>query len=488
MKPRNAAVPLSPPLTSEAPISSQRERPRLHWRLTGYAGTALASLVLWASASAAWAQDAAALDSGDTAWILASSALVLMMTLPGLALFYGGLVRAKNVLSVLMQCMISAGAVGVLWIVCGYSLAFGTQGELIDGVLADFSVAGLVGMTSADLRSGTAIPEFVFVMFQGMFAIITPALMAGAFAERMRFGVYLAFISLWLMLVYVPLAHMVWGGGWIAESLGAIDFAGGLVVHMSSGFSALVAAIILGKRHGYRRDPMPPHSLPLTVVGAGMLWVGWFGFNGGSALGANGDAGLAFLTTQTAAAAAILTWALIESLREGQPTVLGAATAAVAGLVAITPACASVSPLGAIAVGAGSSVVCYFAVTMLKPLWGYDDSLDVFGVHGLGGVWGALATGLFITQTALPEGVGWGEQIAKQVLSIGFVAMYAISITFGLLMALRVLFGSLRVDAESEQMGLDLALHSENAYTLQPAGTFIGHSSPPASHEQSGAA
>ncbi len=469
--------------------SSAEQRSRsLHRGARAAQLTYLLFLLSLAFAEPARAQGEPTLDSGDTAWLLTSSALVLMMTLPGLALFYGGLVRAKNVLSVLMQCMISAGAVGVLWILLGYSLAFSEQGELIGGMLGDLSAVGLSSIGPEDLRSGTAVPEYVFAMFQGMFAIITPALMAGAFAERMRFGAYLGFISSWLLLVYVPLAHMVWGGGWIASSLGALDFAGGLVVHMSSGFSALAAAILLGKRHGYRHDPMPPHSLPLTVVGAGMLWVGWFGFNGGSALGANSDAGLAFLTTQTAAATAVIGWALIEVLHTGKATVLGAATAAVAGLVAITPACAFVSPLGAIAIGAGASGVCYFAVTVLKPLWGYDDSLDVFGVHGMGGVWGALATGLFITEAALPEGVGWGAQIAKQVLSIGFVAVYSIAISVGILLALRVLLGSLRVESEDEQRGLDLSLHSENAYTLQPAGTMVGHAPAAAPREHSGAA
>ncbi|MEN8162375.1 MAG: ammonium transporter, partial [Myxococcota bacterium] len=300
------------------------------------------------------------LSPGDTAWMMTSTALVLMMTLPGLALFYAGLVRAKNALSLFMQCMVSAGIAGVLWVLVGYSLAFG-EGNAFVG---DLSKLGLAGIT-VDTLWGT-IPEYVFVMFQGMFAIITPALMIGAFAERLRFGPYMAFITLWLVVVYCPLAHMVWGGGWIG-GLGALDFAGGLVVHMSSGFSALVAALYLGKRRGFGKEPMPPHNLPFAVIGAALLWVGWFGFNAGSELAADGTAALAFINTSTAASMAVLGWMAIEWLHRGKPTVLGAATAAVAGLVAITPACASVSPIGALGVGFGAAVVCYIAVTLLKP-------------------------------------------------------------------------------------------------------------------------
>jgi Amt family ammonium transporter len=414
-----------------------------------------------ASAQEAVAQagGASALNSGDAAWVLTSTALVLLMTLPGLALFYGGLVRSKNVLSILMQCLISAGLIGVLWVVIGYNIAFG-EGNLFFG---DFSI-GLSGI-SPDTLSGT-IPAYVFVMFQAMFAIITPALMLGAFAERMRFGPYLAFIGIWVLIVYCPLAHMVWGGGWIGENLRAMDFAGGLVVHMSSGFSALVAAMLLGKRRGFGKEPMPPHSLPLTVIGASLLWVGWFGFNAGSALAADGTAGLAFLTTHTATAAAVLGWVGIEWLHRGKPTVLGAATAVVSGLVAITPACAFVSPLGSIAIGLGAAGLCYTAVTILKPAAGYDDSLDVFGVHGVGGMWGAIATGLFVADFALLEGVSWGGQVARQFLSVIFTAVFAIGLTFVILSALRLLFGDLRVDAEGEYEGLDLAEHSESAYTL----------------------
>jgi Amt family ammonium transporter len=397
------------------------------------------------------------LSPGNTAWMMTSTALVLMMTVPGLALFYGGLVRAKNVLSILMQCLISAGLVGVLWVLFGYSLAFAEGNAFVGGL----GKLGLSGITTKTLW-GT-IPEYVFVMFQGMFAIITPALMIGAIAERMRFGPYLAFLAVWLVLVYCPLAHMVWGGGWLG-GMGALDFAGGLVVHMSSGFSALVAAVYLGPRGGFRKVPMPPHSLPLTVIGAALLWVGWFGFNAGSALAADGTAGLAFLNTSTASSAAVMGWVIIEWIHRGKPTVLGAATAAVAGLVAITPGCAFVSPLGSIAVGFGAAVFCYVAVTLLKPAAGYDDSLDVFGVHGVGGTWGALATGLFIADFALPEGVSWGGQLWIQLKSIGFTALFAPVLTGVILLVLRAVFGDLRATDEGEAEGLDLSEHSESAY------------------------
>jgi Amt family ammonium transporter len=431
-----------------------------------FVSIATVALALSLVAAAAGAQDVIEVDEvvevinpGDTAWMLTSTLLVLMMTLPGLALFYGGLVRTKNLLSVLMQCMISAGLIGVLWVIAGYSLAFGEGNAFI----GDLSMVGLSGIT-ADSVSGT-IPTYVFVMFQGMFAIITPALMLGAFAERMRFSVYVVFITIWVFVVYVPLAHMVWGGGWIGSQLGALDFAGGLVVHMSSGFSALVAAIYLGKRRGYGREPMPPHSLPLTVIGAALLWVGWFGFNAGSELAADGTAALAFLTTNTATAAALLGWVAIEWLHRGNPTVLGGATGAVAGLVAITPACAFVTPGGALAIGFGAAAICYAAVTLLKPTLGYDDSLDVFGVHGVGGTWGAIATGLFIADFAAQDGVSRAAQVIKQLTSVGFTAVYACLGTIVILVVLKAIFGTLRVEDEEEFVGLDQAEHSESAYT-----------------------
>ncbi len=434
------------------------------------------------AASAAWAQDAAApvaVDSGDTAWVLTASALVLLMTLPGLALFYGGLVRVKNVLNVFMQCFLAAGVVGVLWVLVGYSLAFGTGNAFI-GDLSKLGLSG-IGVDSTVENFATPprhIPEYVFVMFQAMFAIITPALIIGAVAERMRFSVYLAFISIWLLVVYCPIAHMVWGSeGWIFKD-GALDFAGGLVVHMSSGFSALVAAIMLGKRRGFGKEPMPPHSLPLCLIGAGLLWAGWFGFNAGSALSASGLAALAFTNTGTAASMAVLTWAAIEWLHRGKPTALGGATAAVAGLVAITPACGSVSPMGALAIGIGVSLICYAAVTFMKPAFGYDDSLDAFGVHGLGGAWGAIATGIFA--------VGVESNLAQvgiQLKGVVFTAIFAPAATFVILSVLKLVFGSLRTDAEDEVDGLDLSQHSESAYVFgsstggyESAAASLGHS------------
>jgi Amt family ammonium transporter len=438
------------------------------------------------SATTAFAQDAAPVvttDSGDTAWVLAASALVLMMTLPGLALFYGGLVRSRNVLNVFMQCFLSAGVVGVRWVLVGYSLAFGTGGAYI-GDLSKFGLqsVGVDAMVANFASPPRQIPELIFVMFQAMFAIITPALILGAVVERMKFSAFVAFITIWLLVVYCPIAHMVWSAeGWIFKA-SAIDFAGGLVVHMSSGFSALVAAIMLGKRRGFGKEPIPPHSLPLCLIGAGLLWTGWFGFNAGSALSASGLAALAFTNTSTAASTAVVTWAAIEWLHRGKPTALGAATAAVAGLVAITPACGNVSPLGAIAVGAGVSIVCYLAITVLKPAFGYDDSLDAFGVHGLGGAWGALASGIFAT--TLGAGIeSNGAQIMVQLKGIAFVAVFAPLMTLIILSLLKLVFGSLRVDEEAEAEGLDLSEHSEAAYTTlggggafsAPAGGTVSH-------------
>jgi Amt family ammonium transporter len=437
-----------------------------------------AILAVLTTSGIALAQDAAAdapaaIDSGDTAWVLVSSALVLMMTLPGLALFYGGLVRGKNVLNVLMQCFISAGIVGVLWILVGYSLAFGPGNAWI----GDFSKVGLAGVTMDSVTANFAtparnIPEYVFIMFQAMFAIITPALILGAIAERMKFSVWIAFITIWLLVVYCPVAHMVWGAeGWIYKA-GAIDFAGGLVVHMSSGFSAIVAALMLGKRRGFGKDPMPPHSLPLCLIGAGLLWTGWFGFNAGSALSASPLAGLAFLNTSTAASAAVVAWAVIEYLHRGKPTALGGATAAVAGLVAITPACGAVSPLGSMAVGIGVTLVSYAACTFLKPALGYDDSLDVFGVHALGGAWGALASGLFAV--TLGSGIESNvQQVMVQLKGIVFVAIFAPVATVIILSALKLAFGSLRVSEEEEVEGLDLSQHSESAYSGTGSGGHL---------------
>jgi Amt family ammonium transporter len=407
-----------------------------------------------------------AIDSGDTAWVLTASALVLLMTLPGLALFYGGLVRAKNMLNVLVQCFASAAIVGVLWVLVGYSLAFGDGNAFI----GDFSKLGLAGITIDSVVANFAspprgIPELVFAAFQGMFAIITPALIIGAVVERMKFKAFAAFIALWVLFVYCPIAHMVWAGKGYFFAKSALDFAGGLVVHCSAGFSALVAALVIGKRKGFGKEPMPPHSLPLCLAGAGLLWAGWFGFNAGSALSASGLAALAFVNTATAASAATLAWAAIELLHRGKPTALGAATAAVAGLVAITPACGNVSPLGAIAVGLGVSVICCAAVTFLKPLLGYDDSLDAFGVHGVGGAWGAIATALFAT--SFGAGVETRtDQLLIQLEGVAFVALFAPLATLAILKGLAFAMGSLRVDDESEFEGLDLAEHSESAYAL----------------------
>lgn len=409
-------------------------------------------------------------DSGDTAWVLVASALVLMMTLPGLALFYGGLVRAKNVLNVLVQCFACAAVVGVLWILVGYSLAFGTGNAFI----GDFSKVGLAGVTMDSVVANFAspprnIPEYIFVMFQAMFAIITPGLIIGAVAERMKFSAFVAFVAIWLLVVYCPIAHMVWSSEGYFFKASAIDFAGGMVVHMSSGYSALVAAIVLGKRRGFGKDPMPPHSLPLCLMGAGLLWTGWFGFNAGSALSASPLATLAFLNTSTAASMATLVWAAIEWIHRGKPTALGAATAAVAGLVAITPACGNVSPMGAIAVGTGVSIICYLAVTVLKPLAGYDDSLDAFGVHGIGGTWGALASGIFAV--TLGAGIETNmQQFLVQLKGVLFTAIFAPLATFVILVALQFVFGSLRAHEEDEEVGLDLSEHSESAYTSAGGG------------------
>jgi len=443
---------------------------KYHYRQQTEVLSLAAAALLWAQP--VFAQETAAIDTGDTAWVLTASALVLMMTLPGLALFYGGLVRAKNVLNVLMQCFLSAGIVGVLWILVGYSLAFGTGGAFI----GDLSKVGLAGVTMESVSANFAtpprnIPEYVFIMFQAMFAIITPALILGAIAERMKFSAWVVFITLWLLVVYCPIAHMVWASeGWIFKA-SAIDFAGGLVVHMSSGFSAIVAALYLGKRQGFGKDPMPPHNLPLCLVGAGLLWAGWFGFNAGSALSASPLAALAFLNTGTATSTAVVVWALIEWVHRGKPTALGGATAAVAGLVAITPACGNVGPMGSIAVGLGVSIISYIACTFLKPALGYDDSLDVFGVHGLGGMWGALASGLFAV--TLGSGVeSNAQQFMIQLKGVAFVVVFAPVATLILLVALKTVFGSLRVSEEEEYDGLDISQHSENAYSLGSGGSI----------------
>jgi len=395
------------------------------------------------------------LDSGDTAWMLVSSALVLLM-LPGLALFYGGMVRSKNVLSTSMHTFAAMAIIGVQWIVIGYSLAFGGAGSFI-GSLDHLFLSGI----TPDSLTGT-IPTYVFVMFQGMFAIITPALISGAVAERMKFSTYCVFILLWATLVYDPLCHWVWGeGGWLAAD-GALDFAGGTVVHLSSGISALVIALILGKRIGYPQERMTPHNLPMTLLGAGLLWVGWFGFNAGSALGSGESAALAFTTTQAAAAAGALSWLLIEWIHAGKPSALGAASGIIAGLVVITPAAGFVTPGWALLMGLSAGLVCYGGV-MMKHRFGYDDSLDAFGIHGLGGAWGAIATGIFATVGATGLIGGNLHQLWVQLVGVVAAGAYAVVVTLVLLFVLGKTMG-LRVEKDDERMGLDQSSHSETGY------------------------
>jgi ammonium transporter, Amt family len=397
------------------------------------------------------------LDTGDTAWMLVSSALVLCM-LPGLALFYGGMVRSKNVLSTSMHTFAAMGIMGVQWVVIGYTIAFGGAGKFFGGFDAMF----LNGITPESL-SGT-IPTYVFVMFQGMFAIITPALISGAIAERMKFSTYCVFILLWGTLVYDPIAHWVWGeGGWLLTD-GALDFAGGTVVHFSSGITALVLAISLGKRKGYPQERMFPHNLPLTLLGAGLLWFGWFGFNAGSALSSGSSAALAFTTTQTAAAAGCLSWMLIEWFHAGKPSALGAASGIVAGLVVITPAAGFVTPGWALLMGLSAGLICYGGVIM-KHKFGYDDSLDAFGVHGIGGAWGAIATGIFATVGATGLIGGNFHQLWVQVVGLLAAGVYAVVVTLVLVFLLKATMG-LRVEDDEERMGLDQAAHSETGYNI----------------------
>jgi Amt family ammonium transporter len=397
------------------------------------------------------------LDTGDTAWMLVSSALVLLM-IPGLALFYGGMVRSKNVLSTTMHSFAALAIIGVQWIVIGYSLAFGGEGAFIGG-LNNIFLRGI----GPDSLTGT-IPTYVFVMFQGMFAIITPALISGAVAERMKFSTWCVFILLWATLVYDPICHWVWGdGGWLLEA-GALDFAGGTVVHFSSGISALALALVLGRRRGYPMERMMPHNLPMTLLGAGLLWFGWFGFNAGSALGSGTGAALAFITTQTAAAAGALSWMAAEWLHAGKPSALGAASGVVAGLVVITPAAGFVTPGWALFMGLTAGFACYGGV-LLKHKVGYDDSLDAFGVHGVGGAWGAIATGLFATVGASGLIAGNPLQLWTQLLGLIAAGAYAVIVTLLIIFALKATMG-LRVSEEDEVRGLDQTAHSETGYTF----------------------
>ncbi len=438
-------------------------------------GTLIVILLICGVPSLAMAQDATAPDSGDTAWMLTSTALVLFMTIPGLALFYGGLVRVQNVLSVLMQCFALTGLITIVWIICGYSLAFNTAGMEAGKITLTSFVGGLGTMflkgVGVDSLYGT-IPETVFITFQLTFAIITPALIAGAFAERMKFSAMLIFSILWSIIVYAPLCHMAWSGdgSLFGDIIGALDFAGGNVVHINAGIAALVAAILVGKRIGYGTSAMPPHSLTLTVVGASMLWVGWFGFNAGSAVAADGAAGMAMLVTQISTATAAVAWMFVEWGKHGKPSALGIVTGAVAGLVAITPASGSVGPIGALAIGLVSGVVCFWGATSLKSKLGYDDSLDAFGVHGIGGIVGALLTGVFTAKVLGGAGVDGveiniGMQVWKQFLSIVVTIAWSGILSFIILKIVDATVG-LRVEEDDERQGLDLSQHNERGYNL----------------------
>jgi Amt family ammonium transporter len=407
-------------------------------------------------------------DSGDTAFMLVSAALVLFMTIPGLFLFYGGLVRSKNVLGMLMQNFIMVGIITIQWIVIGYSLAFSTGSPFLGSL--DWVGLNGVGLTPNADYAGT-IPHQTFMFYQLMFAIITPALMTGAFAERMKFSTFLVFSLLWSTLIYDPLAHWVWGTGGFIRTMGALDFAGGTVVHISAGISALVAVLIMGKRVGFGKTPMAPHNLPFAVIGAALLWVGWFGFNAGSALTAGGLASSAFMATHTAASLAALGWMIAEWIRNGKPTMLGAASGAVAGLVAITPAAGFVTPLAAIVIGLAAGVICYSAC-LLKSKFGYDDSLDVVGVHGVGGILGAVLTGVFASKainSAGNDGLLYGNSslLITQLTAVGITIAFVAAGTAVILLVLKAVMG-LRVSPEEERMGLDLSQHSESAYVLTP--------------------
>jgi Amt family ammonium transporter len=446
---------------------------RLTFAVAGLTLAAATSAVAQEGGEAA-AAAAPTFDTGDTAWMLTSTALVLMMTIPGLFLFYGGLVRSKNVLSTIMHSFFCAALISVTWVLYGYSMAFGpSQGGLVGG----FDYAGLNGVLGSAQALAPTIPHILFVIFQATFAIITPALISGAFAERMSFPAFALYILLWSTFIYNPLAHWVWGGGWIGANIGALDFAGGTVVHISSGVSALVTALYLGKRMGYPQQPMLPHNLTFTVVGASLLWVGWFGFNAGSAVGSNEVAAMAFVNTNTAAAAAALAWMAAEWMRSGKPTILGAASGAVAGLVCITPGAGFVTPMASIVFGLAAGVVCYMAVTM-KPRLGYDDALDVVGVHLVGGTLGAILTGVFantavnsaIPTLSLVEGIPGGllyggpQLVMKQVIAVAATYVFCGVMNLVILMIVNAIT-PLRPMADDESLGLDLSQHSETAYT-----------------------
>lgn len=417
--------------------------------LIGVLGAAL-------TAAPAWAQESA-IDSGDTAWLLTSTALVLMMTIPGVALFYGGMVRKKNVLATLMQSFVITALVSVIWMVIGFSLAFSSGGGQWVGNLDMIFLRGL------EVGGGEGIPDSLFITFQMTFAIITSALITGAVAERMKFSAVLWFTGVWTVVVYAPITYWVWGGGFLGD-LGVLDFAGGTVVHINSGVAALVAAMVLGPRIGYGKENLMPHNVAYTVIGASLLWVGWFGFNAGSAVAADGAASMAMLVTQIATAGAVLAWMFAEWFRQGKPSVLGAASGAVAGLVAITPASGFVDPAGALAIGVLAGLVCYWGATSLKHRLGYDDSLDVFAVHGLGGITGAILTGVFAVEAigGTPGALeGNPGQILIQIYGIGATIVYCGVVTLVLLTVIKATIG-VRVEDDEERQGLDIALHGES--------------------------
>jgi len=409
----------------------------------------------------AYAQDG--LDSGDTAWILTSTALVLFMTIPGLSLFYAGLVRSKNVLSVLMQCFSITCLVSIVWVLYGYSLAF-SDGGALNSLIGGLSMVGLAGI-ARDTMSGS-IPETLFLMFQLTFAIITPALIVGGFAERMKFSAVLLFTLFWVTFVYFPICHWVWGGGWLGEA-GLLDFAGGTVVHITAGVGALVAAMVMKQRIGFPTTPMPPHSMVLTVAGAGMLWVGWFGFNAGSAVAAGSDAGMAMLVTHISAAAASLTWAGIEWLKHGKPTVLGIVTGMVAGLGTITPASGFVGPIAALVLGILAGAICYTATQFIKRMLKIDDSLDVFPVHGIGGLLGTVLAGVFVASqyggAGLAAGITIGDQVMVQIMGVVAVIVWTAIVSFIVLKVVHAMVG-LRVDEDEEVEGLDVRQYDQKGY------------------------
>ena len=424
----------------------------------------LLGFVLILFANVAFADDAG-ISGADTAWIMTATALVLFMTIPGLSLFYGGLVRSKNVLSVLMQCFAITCLMSILWMFVGYSLAFG------DGGAANAYIGGLDNLLLGGIVESTvsgSIPESVFALFQMTFAVITPALIVGGFAERMRFSAVLLFSAAWLILVYAPICHWVWGGGWLSD-LGVMDFAGGTVVHITAGVAALVAALVLGNRRGFPQQAMPPHNMTLTIMGAGMLWVGWFGFNGGSALAANGDAAMAMLATHISAAAGAFTWMLAEKVRFGKPSALGIVTGMVAGLGTITPASGFVGPGGALIIGISAGLVCFYATIYIKQRLKIDDSLDVFPVHGVGGILGTLLTAVFASNAlgvfSGQEDIVISSQLGVQAIGVVATVVYTGTVTWFILKLTDVLVGN-RVDEDQEQEGLDLVAHNERGYDL----------------------